>query len=547
MSRREWLYWIRVAFAAVGMVAALVMFYEGSRRHGQGEEMLWLLSSVTMLLALVSGSLFTADCISSEKREDTLGFLFLTNLKVYDIVAGKIAINAITTTAGLFAMFPVFFLPLLAGGVTWAETVRVLLAICVSYLFTLSLGVWVSTRSIEARNAAVAVLATMFLLVVLPLLWIALLDELLNITPSPLGVPQLSPGMLLYFARDHWYENSGTKYAYWISAGLFLLGSIVFSALASRALLKAWQTEGCAEKTRTKGLSRDPRWEGGLAAWRRVNRLSVGKPFEDLFLRRRKVMRWGKVLWRLAVCIFVTMLLCSFDEDDAFVFALMTLFVMHAAAKFVFAFDATRTLNEDKRSSALELLLATPLSERDIADGQANSFRVQFRREVRRLFGLTCMAQFVAMVNPELHLRGDDFFFVSGFIWAPMIWTWSDYRVITWLGMRHALQENSHTRAMVRTFVDVFTVPWLPYFLVLFWMASANAREETAATVTFAWAIGGAFFQTIRAKAMRARIIRDFRMLVSGGDQTTREEGRFAKWWSMLQLLRVRTGNLARS
>ena len=199
MSRREWLYWIRVAFAAVGMVAAVLMFYEGSRRHGQGEEMLWLLSAVTMLLALVSGSLFTADCISSEKREDTLGFLFLTNLKGYDIVAGKIAISAITTTAGLLAMFPVFFLPLLAGGVTWAETVRVLLSICVSFLFTLSFGVWVSTRSIEARNAAVAVLATMFLLVVLPMLWIAALDEFFNIRPSLLGVPQLSPGMLLYF------------------------------------------------------------------------------------------------------------------------------------------------------------------------------------------------------------------------------------------------------------------------------------------------------------------------------------------------------------
>src|SRR5687768_15109809 len=296
MSRRQWLYWIRVAFAAVGMVAAVLMFYEGSRRHGQGEEMLWLLSAVTMLLALVSGSLFTADCISSEKREDTLGFLFLTNLRGYDIVAGKIAISAITTTAGLLAMFPVFFLPLLAGGVTWAETVRVLLSICVSFLFTLSFGVWVSTRSIEARNAALAVLATMFLLVVLPLLWIAALDEFFNITPSLLGVPQLSPGMLLYFARDYWYENSGTKYAYWISVGLFFIGSIVFSALASRGLRKSWQTESGAVNTKTQRSSRDARWEGGLAAWRRVNRFSADRPFEDLLLRRRKVMRWGRIL-----------------------------------------------------------------------------------------------------------------------------------------------------------------------------------------------------------------------------------------------------------
>src|SRR5688572_18534779 len=182
------------------MAAALLMFYEGSRRIGQGDEMLWLLSSVTMILALVTGCLFTADCISSEKREDTLGFLFLTNLKGYDIVAGKISTHAITTASGLLAALPVFFLPLLAGGVTWAETLRVLLSIAVSFVFALNLGVWISARSHDARNAVMATLTIMTLLVLLPLLWIVILEEIFSVRTSPIGIPQLSPGMLLFLS-----------------------------------------------------------------------------------------------------------------------------------------------------------------------------------------------------------------------------------------------------------------------------------------------------------------------------------------------------------
>ncbi|MGZ8939886.1 MAG: hypothetical protein ACXW32_11805, partial [Limisphaerales bacterium] len=60
VSRKRWLYWIRTLFAVVGIVAALVMFYERPGRVGQGEDMLWLLSGVTMFLALLNGCLLTA-------------------------------------------------------------------------------------------------------------------------------------------------------------------------------------------------------------------------------------------------------------------------------------------------------------------------------------------------------------------------------------------------------------------------------------------------------------------------------------------------------
>jgi hypothetical protein len=59
-------------------------------------------------------------------------------------------------------------------------------------------------------------------------------------------------------------------------------------------------------------------------------------------------------------------------------------------------------------------------------------------------------------------------------------------------------------------------LPWLPYFFVLFCMANTNADEETAATVTLAWAVGGAIYQRVRAARKRVHVIRDFRNIVSG-------------------------------
>ena len=151
------------------------------------------------------------------------------------------------------------------------------------------------------------------------------------------------------------------------------------------------------------------------------------------------------------------------------------------------------------------------------------------------------------MFSSSLHLNGEDLFLISSFLWGPMIWTWSDYRVVTSLGMRHALGEKTHTRAMLRTFANIVAFPWAPYFPVLIWMASNRVDESGAALVTFVWAIGGAIYQGIRAKRERRRVIRDLRTMVAGGGQIPPKERRWTMWWNLVRSLQVRTGNLARS
>src|SRR5437762_6345486 len=46
---------------------------------------------------LFIGARLTADCLSEEKRDGTLGLLFLTDLKGYDVVFGKLAATSVNS------------------------------------------------------------------------------------------------------------------------------------------------------------------------------------------------------------------------------------------------------------------------------------------------------------------------------------------------------------------------------------------------------------------------------------------------------------------
>jgi len=80
--------------------------------------MLFSISSTLLFLqALLSGLRYTADSLSEEKREGTLGLLFLTELRSVEVVIGKMVVRSIRGFYGLIAMLPIFTFCILLGGV----------------------------------------------------------------------------------------------------------------------------------------------------------------------------------------------------------------------------------------------------------------------------------------------------------------------------------------------------------------------------------------------------------------------------------------------
>src|SRR5262249_25569416 len=102
--------------------------------------------NATLFVAIwVFGPLLTADSISGEKRDGTLGLLFLTPLKPIEIVLAKLATHGLRATTLLLAAMPVLMIAVLNGGVSWADGLRVVMLDVGAVLLALTAGLLASS------------------------------------------------------------------------------------------------------------------------------------------------------------------------------------------------------------------------------------------------------------------------------------------------------------------------------------------------------------------------------------------------------------------
>jgi len=154
-SRRRTTYWVRTGAALAVMVIGTFLFLLMSDRPPR-EVAMWLfgvLTGTAVFYCLLSGVRSTADCLSVEKREGTLGLLFLTDLKGYDVVLGKLAATSLNGLYGVLAVVPMLAIPLLMGGVTLGEFGRMALVAVNTLFFSLGVGIFSSSISRSAQKA----------------------------------------------------------------------------------------------------------------------------------------------------------------------------------------------------------------------------------------------------------------------------------------------------------------------------------------------------------------------------------------------------------
>ena len=128
-ARRRRTYWVRFATAALALLffgwSVLFLHMAGAATFA-GKMLFGGLVALIWIYAILGGVFQTADTLSEEKREGTLGLLFLTDLKGYDIVLGKLAATSLNAFYGVLALFPVMAIPVLVqlAVLPQPETVR---------------------------------------------------------------------------------------------------------------------------------------------------------------------------------------------------------------------------------------------------------------------------------------------------------------------------------------------------------------------------------------------------------------------------------------
>src|SRR5437868_8629126 len=112
-SRGAFTYWLRVSSALTLIGVGLLFFLEREAQNWDGKELFFLLHRSVFIMAWVVGTVLTADVISRERRDGTLGILFLTPLRPLEVVTAKGVAHGLRALGVGVAALPVMVLPFL--------------------------------------------------------------------------------------------------------------------------------------------------------------------------------------------------------------------------------------------------------------------------------------------------------------------------------------------------------------------------------------------------------------------------------------------------
>lgn len=508
----------RTRFFGALSVVVVWLFLLGTNRFASAAQLSQTLfvcfGVLALAFAILAGVFVTADCLSEEKREETLGLLFLTDLRGYDVVLGKLAATSLHSVYGLLAVFPMLALPVLMGGVTGAALGRVVLVLVVTVFLSLSLGIFVSALSREAREAMAGTLAgLLFLAAICPALHWAQFVLFHRVWTRFFLLP--SPGYTFLSALDAYYARGRM---FWASLRVVGWLGVMFLILAALLLPRVWaeksrgpRTEVRRDKSRRAGL------EGRTSLSSSRRRLG-SNPFLWLASRKPGSGKWGLGLAALVFGIWLCFLIASVDgmnHRDAFVVTLFAAFAQHVVFKCLAAIEATRQLSEDRRSGALELLLVSPLKETDILAGQWQALTRYFRRWVALLVVVNlAMSATIIVFADRLMVHGTDFVIFQELFLGGILALALDFKALGKVGMWMALRANRHYRAVLGTCGRVLVPSWAGLFLLVFYLNSLRFRGGigTAVEMLFAgWFIFGLAVDFVMIFIARASLQRGFR------------------------------------
>jgi len=472
-SRRRITYWIRTGAALAVMIIGtwLFLMMQTDPTQTVAQVLFGVLTSCATLSAYLSGLRDTADCLSSEKREGTLGLLFLTDLRGYDVVIGKMAANSINAFYGILAVLPIFGVPLLMGGITFGEFGRMALVAINALFFSLSLGICVSAFSRSARKSATMTFLLLLLIGgVLPGIGIYKVYPTFGKFPPPFFWP--SVGFTYFLA---WEVNYKTYFDDFWRSLLTVHGlSWFFLILASVVAPRTWQDRPAGIK-KLRWRERWLLWSHGDSSERLAfrNRLLDQNAFFWLAARSRlkPAVVWA-VLGVLA-CVWawgVGKYHQEFLNSGAY---LLTGLVLNLMFKAWVAGEAGRQLAEDRKLGALELLLSTPMTIRDILRGQLLALRRQFLAPLVVVLVTIFVFMWATLREPDTE---DMRSFVRLLCIGGMVMIVADLIALYWVGMWQALSAKNPNRTASASVARILILPPLAWAMVVLIAVLSSVR-----------------------------------------------------------------------
>jgi ABC-type transport system involved in cytochrome c biogenesis permease component len=455
-SRQRGTWWVRATAALIALVVGgWIMLIPGfSTPQNLGIALFVALGIVVNLYCLLAGTRITTDSLSEEKRNGTLGLLFLTDLKGYDIIFGKLTATSLNAFYGLLAVFPVMAIPMLLGGVAVEEFSRITLCAVNNLFFSLSVGMFCSAISRDEMKSMGSALGLVLLFSAgLPILgglvamWTKMSEPL-----SMFFIP--SPGYSCFVAFDSTYQEMsriGFNFYYESVACVHLLAWF-FLGWSCYIIPNTWQDK--ADSSR-KVLQKH-----------RMHKFKYGNP-ESRRPAQQKMLNINPIFWLTGRDRIKPALVWLFPAAGALLWIyglakyprdwkseesyIATAFIGYLVITSWIGSESCKRFAMDRKSGALELILSTPISVADILRGQWAALRSQFLGP-----GLVILGMFMFF----LWMHRDDKDWIIFWLSAILVLV-LDTLTIGWVSMWKGLKTGNIGRSASSSVLLVLLLPWV--------------------------------------------------------------------------------------
>ncbi len=491
-SRKRSTYWTRLGAVVVALLFGgffgVGMHQMSAPPYLVGKSLFVTLAVLSFIYCIGVGILVTSDCLSAEKREGTLGLLFLTDLRGYDVVFGKLVATSLNAFYGMLAIFPVLAVPLLLGGVTATEFWRVLL-VCVNLMFfSLASGIFASAISREERKAMGATILLLILLSAIPPLLGLYVSARSKWNTYPTGFLVPSPFYDCFFAFVP--KKAGAPDYFWWKIALTHGYAWLFLVLSCFIVPRSWQeSSGRAKMTPWRAF-----WDW-VVEGSREKRLAIRRELLDsnafFWLagrgRGKIVLMWGFLIGFALVWLWCW---ATFKKDwlNKGIY-IASAIILHGVMKYFMATEASRRFIEDRRSGALELLLSTPMNVSDIVRGQRLALFRQFAGPVLAVL-LADVLFIILGVNERDSYSAREATFWMFLCGAGIAVFVTDMLSLSWVGMWLGMKSRGANRATVGALARVVILRWVFFTLSLMvfgWMSLFRSVSHEEYVITGYW------------------------------------------------------------
>jgi hypothetical protein len=426
-----------------------------------GDALFGTLTWLALLVALSAGLFFTADCLSEEKREGTLGFLFLTDLRGYDVVGGKLLATSLRVTYGLLAVLPILAVTFLLGAVSGAHYWKTALALLNALFCSLAAGLMVSALSRDSQRALGATVLLLLLLVLGGLAADGLYSEVKHRAFKPL-LSLASPGYVFGVAGA-WGRNP-----YWLALGLNQVIGWTMLGVACLVVPHSWQEKRHRPKVSRLGYW----WKYGGARRRRALRrkLLERNPVQWLACRERWQANGIWVLALLVAGLLVGFVVGKAPEEVWNSWGSLS-WVLVGLLYLWIASQASRFYIEARQSGFLELLLVAPPTVKEVVQGHWRALLRMFGVPVALLLLAElaggCLAYGAAWGNAGPQEWRHLLAFVTAA--ASTLGTLASLLALAWFGMWMGMTSRKASLATLKTLLFVKVIPFLViYFAAMY-------------------------------------------------------------------------------